>query len=241
MIVIPAVDIKGGNCVRLLQGRAEDETIYSDDPVAMAKKWQSQGAERLHVVDLDGAFSGEMKNMPVILEIARKLDIPVEVGGGIRDFGAIQELIDGGIFRVILGTAAINDREFLHAVLERWFEHITVGIDSRDGLVAVKGWQEVTRSDACTLAVEMADMGVTEIIVTDIKTDGMLTGPNTGLMSDIAGRVDISVIASGGISCIEDVVKLKELNLDNLNGIIVGKALYSNSIDLGEAIKVAGG
>jgi phosphoribosylformimino-5-aminoimidazole carboxamide ribotide isomerase len=241
MIIIPAVDIKDGNCVRLEQGRANHETVYSDSPVTMAKKWQSEGAERLHVVDLDGAFAGDMKNIETVLEIAAELDIPVDVGGGIRNYDTVKRLIEGGIYRVILGTSAIDDRELLETVVGKWPEKITVGIDSIGGKVATGGWLDVTEELPSALAVKMSEIGVTEIIATDIKTDGMLKGPNLDLMREIASAVDIQVIASGGVSSIHDIKKLKKLKLPNLSGVIVGKALYSGDLDLKEAIAITKG
>ncbi len=240
MIIIPAVDIKNGNCVRLMQGRASDETIYSDDPLSMALKWQSEGAERLHIIDLDGAFNGKMKNIRVILKIIKELDIPVQVGGGIRNYETVKALIDNGVHRIIIGTSAIHNREFLKSVLKMWPERITVGIDSTSGRVAVEGWGNVTAKTALVLANEAEDMGVTEIIVTDIKKDGMLKGTNLELIKEITDSVKISVIASGGVSCINDIKKLRELKIKNLTGVIIGKALYSNDIVLSDAIKVAG-
>lgn len=239
MIIIPAVDIKGGNCVRLIQGKPSMETVYSSNPLDMAKQWEDRGAKRLHVVDLDGAFEGKMKNMEVILKIAESLDIPVEVGGGIRDYETVKNLINGGIYRVILGTSAIYDQEFLKDVIKEWPDKIIVGIDSIRGQVAVKGWQYVSSRTALELAVEMESTGVNEIIVTDITKDGMLEGTNTELIKDIAEKVKISIIASGGVTSLEDIKKLKALNLENLTGVIIGKALYSGNLEITEVIKIA--
>ncbi|MFC2061643.1 1-(5-phosphoribosyl)-5-[(5-phosphoribosylamino)methylideneamino]imidazole-4-carboxamide isomerase [Elusimicrobiota bacterium] len=241
MIIIPAVDIKEGKCVRLIQGKAEDVTVYSDDPLSMAVKWQDQGAQRLHVVDLDGAFEGEMKNRETVLKIAQKLDIPVEVGGGIRNIEVIDGLIKGGVSKVILGTVAVSDPELLKTALEKWRDNIIVGIDSRLKKVAVKGWTNTTDKEPGELAVEMEKLGVSEIIVTDISKDGMLEGTNVELFINITNSVKISVIASGGISGISDVKRLKELNIANLTGVIIGKALYSGNIELADAIAAAEG
>ncbi len=237
MILIPAVDIRGGNCVRLLQGRAEDETVYSPDPLKMAKKWQDMGAKRLHVVDLDGAFSGKTKNAGVILRIAKELDIPVQTGGGIRDYETVRRLLAGGISRVILGTSALYDRGFLKKAVSEWPEKIIVGIDSRSGKVATAGWKEVSIKDACDFAQEVQKMGVREIIVTDIKKDGTMKGPNVRWIEKVARKVDISVIASGGVSGVEDLKSLKELKLSNLTGVIVGKALYADEGFMPKALR----
>ncbi|MFH1415092.1 MAG: 1-(5-phosphoribosyl)-5-[(5-phosphoribosylamino)methylideneamino]imidazole-4-carboxamide isomerase [Elusimicrobiota bacterium] len=241
MIIIPAVDLKDGNCVRLLQGDENRETVYSDDPVAMAKEWEHQGAERLHVVDLNGAFSGCMQNREIIIRIINELGIPVEVGGGIRDHETVENLIKAGVFRVILGTAAINDMALLKKVVGKWPEKIAVGIDSVDGKVAVKGWRDITGKESAQLAVDMEKAGVKEIIVTDISTDGMLSGPNTAVITEIAQKVDISVIASGGIASISDIIELKKLGLKNLTGVIVGKALYTGDVILPEALEALKG
>ncbi len=238
MIVIPAVDIKDGNCVRLVQGSKYRETIYSDDPVLMAKNWQQQGAKRIHIVDLNGAFKGNMQNQEVIHKIINELDVPVEVGGGIRDLETIESLIDEGAYRVVLGTSAVNDKNLLNTAIERWPDKIVVGVDSINGNIAVRGWTQMTTKDAQEFAVEMELAGVKEIIVTDISTDGMLSGPNIGLMKKIAQSVNMAVIASGGVSNVEDIKNLKELKIENLIGVIIGKALYSGNISLEKAIKV---
>ena len=239
MIIIPAIDIRGGNCVRLTQGRLEDETIYSKDPLLVAKLWQAQGAKRLHLIDLDGAFSGKIKNKELIFKIIKELDIPVQVGGGIRDYETGKKLISAGAHRIIIGTSAIYDIEFLKSLIKKWPEKITVGIDSSSGKVAIGGWRNITTRWAGSLAEEMESLGVREIIITDIKKDGTLEGPNIKWIEKIAKKVNIPVIASGGISNIEDIKKLRDLKLQNLLGVIVGKALYSDGIMLQEAIKVA--
>ncbi len=240
MIIIPAIDIRGGNCVRLIQGRLEEETIYSSDPMLMAKLWQAQGAECLHIVDLDGAFSGKMKNADIIYKIIKEISIPVQVGGGIRDYDTVKELIEKGVHRVIIGTAAVYDKDFLKAIIKKWPDNITVGIDSFSGKVAIGGWRNITAKWAGALAQEMEELGVREIIITDIKKDGTLKGPNFKWIKKIAEMVNMSIIASGGISNISDIRKLKNLNIAHLFGVIVGKALYTDSVMLPEAIGVAG-
>lgn len=237
MIIIPAVDIKNANCVRLFQGKESDETIYSSDPVEMAIKWEKKGAERLHVIDLDGAFTGKMANLEIISNIVQKLKIPVEVGGGIRELSAIKTLIDVGVEKVIIGTKAIDDKNFLIEAQLIWPNQIIVGLDSINNKVAVKGWKEITDIDIINFVQELEELNVKEIIVTDISKDGTLKGPNLELISKITEKVNINIIASGGISKIEDLTELTKLNQNNLIGIIIGKALYDEKIDLTEAIE----
>lgn len=238
MIVIPAVDLKDGNCVRLTRGKPENETVYSKDPVKMAKLWQSKGAGRLHIIDLDGAFSGKMGNGDIIERIVEEIQIPVQVGGGIRELPVIEDLIDKGVRRVIMGSAAIYDKDLVKKAVKRWPDRITVGIDSDSGKVAVKGWKDITQISAIDLARQMEQIGVTELIVTDIKKDGTLEGPNIKWIEKIAGSVSVPVIGAGGMSELEDVRNLKRAEINNLKGIIIGKALYSNSIELSRAIEV---
>ncbi len=237
MIVIPAIDIRGGNCVRLRQGRPEEETVYFSDPLSVARQFEEDGAERIHIVDLDGAFSGTMKNREIIKKIASSVKVPLQVGGGIRDFLAIKELFGAGVSRVIMGTSAIKDRDLLRRALKNWPGKISVGIDSESGNVAIGGWTDVTSTKAESLASEIEKEGVDEIIVTDIKTDGMLTGPNFEWVEKIARSLSISVIASGGVSSIRDIERIRDLEPGNITGIIVGKALYSGGFSLKEAIE----
>jgi len=234
MLVIPAIDLKGGKCVRLLQGRAEDETVYSDDPAATARRWQALGAELIHIVDLDGAFTGEQKNIEAVRAIRKAVDIALELGGGIRDMERIGELIDTGIDRVILGTVAAEKPELVKEASEKYPGRVLVGIDAKDGKVAVKGWTEVTGHDAAGFSKEMESLGAAGIIYTDIARDGMLTGPNIEATANIARSVGIPVIASGGVSSIGDIKNL--LGIEGLWGAITGKAIYSGSMDLKEAI-----
>jgi phosphoribosylformimino-5-aminoimidazole carboxamide ribotide isomerase len=236
MIVIPAIDLKDGKCVRLLQGKKEEVTVYSDDPAAMARHWVSQGAELLHVVDLDGAFTGEQKNFDKIKAIRDAIDIPIEVGGGLRNIEKIEELIGLGINRTIIGTSAAEDHEMVKNACEKFPGRVIVGIDAKDGKVAVKGWVEVTELDAIDFAKAMQSLGAAGVIYTDISRDGMLTGPNIDAMAKMVKAVKIPVIASGGVSKIEDIKNL--MKIENLWGIITGKALYSGAMDLKEAIKV---
>lgn len=237
MRVIPAIDLKAGKCVRLLQGRADAVTVYSDDPVSTAKRWESYGAELLHVVDLDGAFTGDQKNLEAIKKISRAVSMEIEVGGGIRNMEQIEELVNIGIHRVILGTVAIEKKELVNEACIRFPGQILVGIDARDGKVAVKGWVETTGTDAGMLAKEAEKSRAAGIIYTDISTDGMMTGPNTRAMEEMVKTVGIPVIASGGVSSLEDIKSL--MQIAGLWGVITGKAIYSGSLDLREAIKIS--
>lgn len=239
MLVIPAIDIKNGKCVRLLQGRREDETVFSDNPVAMAQHWQEEGAELLHLVDLDGAFEGMPKNLSVIKEIVESIDIPAELGGGIRNLEIIEKILEIGVYRVILGTLALKNPDFVGTVCEKYVERIAVGIDAKDGMVATHGWLEVSKKPAVEFAVEMQKQGVKTIIYTDIKRDGMLKGPNIEATKKIAQAVNIDVIASGGISSIDDILAVKSLEPFGVTGVISGKALYTNKLELRKAIEVA--
>ncbi len=236
MIIIPAIDLKDGKCVRLLQGKKEEVTIYSDNPASMARQWAGLGAELLHVVDLDGAFTGEQKNFEKIREIREAIDIPVELGGGIRDIKRIEELIGLGVDRTIIGTSAAKNPEMVREACERFPGKIIVGIDAKDGKVAVRGWVEVTELDAIEFAEKMADLGAAGIIYTDISRDGMLTGPNIDAMAEMVRSVNIPVIASGGVSSLNDIKNL--MRIENLRGVITGKALYSGAMDLKDAIKL---
>jgi phosphoribosylformimino-5-aminoimidazole carboxamide ribotide isomerase len=234
VIVIPAIDLKDGKCVRLLQGRKEDVTVYSDNPAAMAQHWVDQGARLLHLVDLDGAFTGQQQNFEKIKEIRKAVHIPIELGGGIRDIERIKVLDGIGIDRIIIGTAAAENPEIVREACRIFPGKIFVGIDARDGNVAVKGWVEVTELDALEFARKMESLGVAGIIYTDISRDGMLSGPNVEAMVKMVETVDIPVIASGGISSIEDIKAL--MSVEGLWGVITGKALYSGALDLRRAI-----
>ncbi len=239
MLIIPAIDLKDGKCVRLLQGRADAVTVYSDNPVEVAKKWESLGARLIHIVDLDGAFTGNQRNIESIKEIRRVVTVDIEVGGGIRDIERIEMLLSLGINRVILGTVAIERPELVIEACRRFPQRIIAGIDAKDGRVAIKGWVRVTDIKATELALRMQQHDVWGIIYTDISRDGMLTGPNIDAMKEMVNTVNIPVIASGGVSSIEDIKRLKEIK--GLYGVITGKALYSGTIDLREALKIANG
>jgi phosphoribosylformimino-5-aminoimidazole carboxamide ribotide isomerase len=236
MLIIPAIDLKEGKCVRLQQGLMEKATVYSDDPAGMAKHWEAEGAELLHVVDLDGAFAGSPRNLAAITAIRNAIKIPIEVGGGIRDMSTIRKLVSIGIDRIILGTAAIENPAFVREACEKFPGKIIVGIDAKDGMVAIKGWAEVTRVKAVDLAVQMQDYGVIAVIYTDIKRDGMLSGPNIEATRALAEALHIPVIASGGVHTMKDIENLLAVRYSGVSGVITGKAIYSGSLDLREAI-----
>ncbi|MCP3677928.1 MAG: 1-(5-phosphoribosyl)-5-[(5-phosphoribosylamino)methylideneamino]imidazole-4-carboxamide isomerase [Deltaproteobacteria bacterium] len=238
MIVIPAIDIKDGRCVRLKQGRMDDETVYSDDPVEVAFRWERAGARLIHLVDLDGAVEGLTKNRETIREIIDAVTVEVQIGGGIRERGAVSSYLEEPrVKRVIIGTAAYSDPAFLEDICEEFPERIAVGIDALDGKVAIKGWIETTDEKAIDMARRLEGVGVASIIYTDISRDGMLVGPNIEATAEIAKAVDIPVIASGGVSTIEDIEALKGSGVE---GVITGKALYTGSLDLSQAIAAAG-
>jgi phosphoribosylformimino-5-aminoimidazole carboxamide ribotide isomerase len=235
MLVIPAIDLKDGQCVRLLQGKRDAVTAYSNDPVATAKMWESYGAKLLHVVDLDGAFTGNQKNLDAIIKIKKSVKIALQVGGGIRKIGDIMKLFSAGIERIIIGTAAIEEPEFLTDSCRKYPGRILAGIDAKGGMVAIRGWEEITSLTVRELAKRLEIVGVAGIIYTDIARDGMLIGPNIEATEEIVKSVKIPVIASGGVSCIDDIKNL--MKIKNLWGVITGKAIYSGTLDLKEAIK----
>ncbi len=236
MLIIPAIDLKEGKCVRLEQGLMDKATVYSEDPGTTAKHWEAQGAELLHVVDLNGAFAGVPKNLDAIKAIRAAIRIPVEVGGGIRDIATINTLVSIGIDRIILGTAAVEKPVFVREACEKFPGKIIVGIDAKDGMVAIKGWAEVTKVKAIDLAKQMQDAGVIAIIYTDIKRDGMLTGPNIEATRGLAEALRIPVIASGGVHTMKDIENLLAVRYSGVSGVITGKAIYSGSLNLKEAI-----
>jgi phosphoribosylformimino-5-aminoimidazole carboxamide ribotide isomerase len=236
MIVLPAIDLKDGQCVRLEQGLMEKDTVYSDDPAAMARHWQDEGGEFLHLVDLDGAFAGVPKNREAIEAIVAAVDIPTELGGGIRDLETIEAYLKLGISRVILGTVAKENPELVAEACRRFPGQIVVGIDAKNGLVAVRGWAEVTEKKAIDLAREMEAFGVTAIIYTDIARDGMMQGPNLEATAALAEAISIPVIASGGVSSLDDIRNLLQIEASGIEGVITGKAIYSGALNLREAV-----
>lgn len=234
MRIYPAIDIKDGKCVRLFKGDYGKVTVYNDSPLEVAKEFAACGAEFIHLVDLDGARDGESINKKIIFEIANTLDIPVQTGGGIRDIKTVEEYINNGINRVILGTAAIQNPEFLIEAIEKFDEKIVVGIDAKDGYAAYSGWEKISGKKAVEFAKEVEKIGGKTIIYTDIATDGTLKGPSLKSTKEMAEAVSIDIIASGGVSSFEDVKKLKETGVE---GVIVGKAIYEKKIDLKAALK----
>jgi phosphoribosylformimino-5-aminoimidazole carboxamide ribotide isomerase len=237
---IPAVDIMGGKVVRLLQGDAKKVTVYSDLPVEMAGKWASYGVEFLHIVDLDGAFEGNMKNLAIVSEIAKSVPAKIELGGGIRDEAAIEKALKAGVERVVIGTKAL-DRSFLASIGKKFGNRIVVGIDAKQGMVCTKGWVEKTGVKAIDLVKDIENAGIKTVIYTDIAKDGMLEGPNIPALKELLSSTRIDIIASGGISNIEDIKKLKALNEERLAGVIIGKSLYEKTLDLADAVKVCRG
>ena len=235
MIIYPAIDIKDGKCVRLYKGDYVKETVYHENPLEVAESFAEAGAEFIHLVDLDGARDGESKNKEIIFEIAEKMPIPVQTGGGIRTLETVRDYLFHGIQRVILGTAAVQNKEFLELAAEEFGEKIVVGIDAKDGFVAYSGWEKLSTSRAVEFAQEAEALGVRTVVYTDIATDGTLQGPNLKEMAQMAHSVDMNVIASGGVSCLEDIKRLKETGV---KGVIVGKAIYTGNVDLKEAIRI---
>jgi len=236
VIVIPAIDLKDGKCVRLEQGLMERDTVYSDNPAAQALAWQAKGAELLHIVDLDGAFAGEPKNRSAIEAIVGALTIPTQLGGGIRDLATIAAYLDMGVGRVIIGTAAQRNPELVQQACAKFPGRIVVGIDAKGGMVAVQGWAEVTDVTAVDLARKFEGFGVTAIVYTDISRDGMMQGPNIDATRALAEAISIPVIASGGVSSLRDIENLLAVESAGISGAITGKAIYSGALDLSEAI-----
>ncbi len=241
MIVIPAIDIKNGRCVRLEQGRMDRETVFGDDPAAMARRWQSQGASLIHLVDLDGAVSKTPRNRTAVAAIVAAVDVPLQLGGGIRDMETIEMYFELGVRRIVIGTEAIRSPELVRDAGRRFPERMVVGIDARKGRVAIEGWTETTQTTAIDLARRFEDCGVAAINFTDIHRDGMQTGPNIEATAELAEAVSIPVVASGGVSSLDDIRNLKPLEALGVEGVITGRALYSGTLDLSAALTVARG
>lgn len=234
MRIYPAIDIKDGNCVRLLQGRFSDLTVYGDNPTEMAKKWESLGGEYIHVVDLDGALKGQGVNAKVIKSICKHVNVPVQTGGGIRTMEDIENKLACGISRVIIGTKAVRDADFVKRAVDKYGDKIVIGIDAKNSMVAIEGWEEVSEFKAVDFAKKMENIGVKTIVYTDIATDGTLQGPNLDAMAEMAKATNLDVIASGGVGSLEHI---KTLVPTGVEGVIVGRALYTGNVDLAEAIK----
>ena len=239
MITYPAIDIRGGRCVRLTEGRFDAETVFADDPAQMALKWAGLGAEFLHLVDLDGALAGEGKNVPVIERILKSVNIPVQLGGGIRNLATIEKLLDLGVTRLILGSAAVKNPELVQEACKKYPGHIAVGIDAKNGEVAIAGWGQGSGVAATELAKKMASFGVETIIYTDISRDGMLSGVNVESTAALARACGVPIIASGGVASIEDIRRVKAVESDGVQGCIIGKAIYTGAVDLKEALALA--
>jgi phosphoribosylformimino-5-aminoimidazole carboxamide ribotide isomerase len=241
MIIFPAIDIRGGRCVRLVQGRADQETVYGDDPAAMGSRWQNEGAAWLHVVDLDGAFGARPQNLEVIRRLRRAVSIPIQLGGGLRSLDVMATYIEAGIDRLILGTAILKAPDLAARALTAYPGRIALGLDAKNGLLAVEGWTETTSRTAIDVARELADLHPAAIIYTVISRDGVKRGVNVEATRTLALATDIPIIASGGVSSIDDITALLPLEPLGVIGVITGKALYDGNLDLKEAIRVAQG
>ena len=239
MIIYPAIDIRGGRCVRLTEGRFDAETVFADDPAEMALKWAGLGAEFLHLVDLDGALAGEGKNVPVIERILQSVSIPVQLGGGIRNLETIEKLLSLGVTRLILGSAAVKNPQLVEEACKKYPGHIAVGIDAKNGEVAIEGWGKGSGVAATELAKKMAAYGVETIIYTDISRDGMLSGVNVEATAALARACGVPIIASGGVASLEDIRRVKAVESDGVQGCIIGKAIYTGAVDLKEALALA--
>ncbi|MCI0667201.1 MAG: 1-(5-phosphoribosyl)-5-[(5-phosphoribosylamino)methylideneamino]imidazole-4-carboxamide isomerase [Methylococcaceae bacterium] len=240
MLLIPAIDLKEGKCVRLRQGRMDEDTVFSEDPVAMAGRWVNAGAKRLHLVDLDGAMAGRPRNAEIIHAItAAHPEIPVQVGGGIRDEDTIQEYLNAGVRFVIIGTKAVSEPHFVSDIGAEFPGHIIIGLDARDGKVAIDGWSKLSRHDVVDLAQKFEEDGVEAIIYTDISRDGMMAGINIEATAKLARAIHIPVIASGGIRNLDDIRALGQVVEDGVIGAITGRAIYEGTLDFPEALKLA--
>ena len=241
MLIIPAIDLKGGRCVRLLRGEMSAETVYGDDPVAMGRRWVAEGGKYLHVVDLDGAVSGQPVNGAAIAALCRELSVPIEVGGGVRSVERAAQLLAAGVDRVIFGTAALAHPEVVGEACRRFPGRIAVGIDARDGRVAVRGWTETSSVTAIELARRVQDLGAARVIYTDISRDGTQQGVNVEATRALAAAIDIPVVASGGVGSLADVTALLPCESDGVDAVIIGRALYTGAVNLAEAIAAARG
>jgi phosphoribosylformimino-5-aminoimidazole carboxamide ribotide isomerase len=238
LTLYPAIDLKDGACVRLRRGAMDEATVYSDDPAAQAQAWQDAGCRWLHVVDLNGAFAGRAVNEGAVAAILAAARVPVQLGGGIRDMAGVERWLAAGVRRVILGSAAVRDPALVHEACRRFPGQIAVGIDARDGFVATDGWAETSTLAAADLAARFADAGVAAIIYTDIGRDGMLSGLNLEQTAALAADITIPVIASGGVGSLDDLRALKALDAPNVEGVIVGRALYDGRVAVGDALTV---
>ncbi len=240
MLLIPAIDLKDGKCVRLRQGRMDDDTVFSDNPVDMARRWVEAGGRRLHLVDLNGAFAGEPVNGTVIHAIAEAYpELPIQVGGGIRDEATIEAYLKAGVTYCIIGTQAVKEPEFVARACKAFPGHVIVGLDAKEGMVAINGWAEVTDQEVTKLARRFEDDGVSAIVYTDIGRDGMMTGPNIEATTALANAINIPVVASGGITNIGDIEALCRAETNNITAAITGRAIYEGTLDFAEGQKLA--
>lgn len=238
MQLIPAIDIKDGKCVRLTQGDIEKLDVFSLEPVDTAKKWEDMGASIIHVVDLDGAFTGKTKNMEVIEDIINAVQVPIQLGGGIRELNTIDKYFNMGVNRVVIGTAAVKNPQLVQDAVAKYQDRIVIGIDARNEKVSVEGWVETSEISCYELAKKMESLGVKRIVFTDVSKDGMMQGPNIKSIRRMLKETSLKVIASGGVSCLNDLKNLKNISERNLEGVIIGKALYTNKIDFKAALKL---
>jgi phosphoribosylformimino-5-aminoimidazole carboxamide ribotide isomerase len=243
MLIIPAIDLKDGQCVRLEQGRMDKATVFNTKPGAAATEWAGKGARRLHVVDLNGAMAGKPRNEAAIKQIiaAVDADVPVQLGGGIRDLDTIERYLDDGVSFIVIGTAAVKNPGFLHEACDAFPGHIIVGLDAKDGKVATDGWSKLTGHDVVDLAKRFQDYGVEAVIYTDIGRDGMMTGVNIEATVRLAQALTVPVIASGGLNSLDDIRKLRAVEAEGITGCITGRAIYEGKLDFAEALKVAAG
>lgn len=240
MLIIPAIDLKDGKCVRLRQGRMDEDTVFSDDPVAMAQRWVDAGARRLHLVDLDGAFEGEPVNGAVVRAITHAFpQLPVQLGGGIRNVETIEAYLQAGVEYCIIGTRAVREPEFISRVCRQFPGHVIVGIDAKDGMVAVEGWSEISDIGAAELAARFEDDGVSAIVYTDISRDGMMQGVNVEATAALAEAISIPVVASGGITNMDDIRRLLAVSNSGISGAITGRAIYEGTLDFAAAQQLA--
>lgn len=233
MMIFPAIDLKDGKCVRLVQGDFSQKQIFSDNPVEIAKEWQNQGGSYLHLVDLDGALTGKPENTSIVAGILDAIKIPVQLGGGIRSMEYAEQMLEMGVARIIIGTSALSDQKFTRSVIEKYCDRVAVSLDARNGLVAVKGWTEVTDRKASDVANQLSSYGLKTIVYTDIAKDGMMSGPNYEELVLLQECTDLQIIASGGVSRASDVQRLRNMNL---YGAIIGKALYTGDINLSDVL-----
>ncbi|NMF65810.1 1-(5-phosphoribosyl)-5-[(5-phosphoribosylamino)methylideneamino]imidazole-4-carboxamide isomerase [Brasilonema octagenarum] len=240
MDVIPAIDLLEGRCVRLYQGDYEQSQVFSDNPVEVAKQWVEQGATRLHIVDLDGAKTGTLVNLPAIEAIAQAVSVSIQVGGGVRDRDRVEQLLNIGVQRIILGTIAVEQPQLVQQLCQEFPQQIVIGIDARNGMVATRGWQETSEVLATQLAVQMQELGAAAIIYTDIHRDGTLSGPNMEALRSLAATISVPIIASGGVSSVTDLLSLLALESQGVTGVIVGRALYTGDVSLREALRAVG-